>query len=141
MSEIDALRAEQAALQALKKAQYKMACEQGIIWDIATVARQLGSDPAGPGRTSTYGPKYRWTEGDVTIYVDDYGHYMTVHAAGEEVCSTHACGKLFVPGPWVDQIRAHVALAAAKQESAEVARARAEVNRLRRELGLPEVES
>lgn len=85
-------------LKALKAQWYQEADNHGILRGLAEVARTLGKKL--PER---YGPKFRWEGGDeVEIYVDDYGHYMTVHHKGRLVCSTHS-DRLFVPGDWSTQ--------------------------------------
>lgn len=77
----------------------------------AVVARELGTR-----LSAAYGPKYVYSPDDpdhgkfhgqragLSIYVDDYGGYMTVTIDGKRVCSTHATDQLFVPGEWVKRI-------------------------------------
>jgi len=79
----------------MKKKYYDDATSSGILGRIATVCRQLGSD-----LSQRYGPKYEYINGNIRIYVDDYGNYMTVQVDGKDVCSTHPCDRLFVPGNW-----------------------------------------
>ena len=91
-------------LTALKRTWYAEALAATIPAQCATIARELG-EPV----NDRYGPKYRFaftvsSELAGVVYVDDYGHYMTVHVNGREVLSTHSNDGLFVPGPWVDEL-------------------------------------
>ena len=84
-------------LLAMKRLIFQEAKSQGVIGGLATIARQLGEE-----LNANYGPKYKWEGEGVVVYVDDYGHYMTVHADGNRlVSSSHKNEKLFVPGPWL----------------------------------------
>ncbi len=119
------------------EANYQAAVSSGVLGSIADVARELGHDPASydeqgnrTGYVSTYGPKRVWLSGDVRVYVDDYGHYMTVHAGGREVCSTHPCSEFFIAGPWVEEIFNHLPAAKEKQERRQQERESAERERL-----------
>src|SRR5438046_3119734 len=98
---------------------YKAECHRiadvtGLLHKIADVARWLGRDPVSirePGYRSAHGPKYQYSIGtgetEITVYVDDYGRYMTVHLNGKRVCSTHQTERLFVPGEWSSIVAAH----------------------------------
>ena len=84
-------------LLAMKRRLFQEAKAQGVISGLATIARQFGEE-----LNANYGPKYKWEGEGVVVYVDDYGHYMTVHADGNRlVSSSHKNEKLFVPGPWL----------------------------------------
>lgn len=84
-------------LLAMKRLIFQEAKSQGVIGGLATIARQFGEE-----LNANYGPKYKWEGEGVVVYVDDYGHYMTVHADGNRlVSSSHKNEKLFVPGPWL----------------------------------------
>ena len=84
-------------LLAMKRLLFQEAKAQGVISGLATIARQFGEE-----LNANYGPKYKWEGEGVVVYVDDYGHYMTVHADGNRlVSSSHKNEKLFVPGPWL----------------------------------------
>lgn len=120
-------------LRALKAQWYKAACSDGSIALCALVARALGTN-----LDARYGPKYRWVGGAVEIYLDDYGNYMTVEAAGKRVCCTHTCESLFVPGAWMDVVRQAAAVARGHLERAEARQEDADVRRLREVLGLDE---
>lgn len=98
-------------LRELIKQRYQEAEDSGLLSRIADVARELGHDPASSdaqgnrtGYRSTYGPKYIWHDGDVEVFVDDYGRYMTVRYRDQRVLSTHRADKFIVYGPWVDII-------------------------------------
>lgn len=81
-------------LENLKRTLYKDNTENGNIHKLYTIARMLGEEVK-----HSYGPKYLYKYGENEIYVDDYGHYMTVRASGQLVVSTHT-DKLYVPGEW-----------------------------------------
>ena len=84
-------------LLAMKRLLFQEAKAQGVLSGLATIARQFGKE-----LNANYGPKYKWEGEGVVVYVDDYGHYMTVHADGNRlVSSSHKNEKLFVPGPWL----------------------------------------
>lgn len=89
------------ALQQAKRDWFKDAKTSGVLNSIATICRTMGTS-----LNAKYGPKYELVIGDVRVYVDDYGNYMTVRdqKSKEELCSTHRCDELFRPGPWVDPI-------------------------------------
>ena len=123
-------------LKALKEQWYKDAVQDGSIALCYFVGRQLGSDPAGRGYVSTYGPKYKWSSEGVEIYVDDYGGYMTVHNNGKQVCSTHYCSRLFVPGDWMNVVRQAAVKARQKKEGDEHRREQVECQRLMDELDI-----
>jgi hypothetical protein len=118
-------------LKALKCQWYDAAQGDGSISLCYLVGRTLGRD-----LSAKYGPKRRWSAKGVEIYVDDYGRYMTVCAGGKEVCSTHDCSRLFVPGPWMEVVRRAAVQARSVRERGEAGRDTAEVRRLERELGI-----
>jgi hypothetical protein len=105
--------------------------EAGDVALAGRLARELGQPV--PTR---HPPKWHWTREGVSVYADGFGGYLTVHQGERQVCSTHACEHLFVPGPWLDVVRgARPELereAGARETEAEAARRLA----LRRELGL-----
>jgi hypothetical protein len=120
-------------LAALKRDWFREAMEAG---DLALVGR-LGRELGAPVPTR-HPPKWHWTRGPLSVYVDGFGHYLDVHHGERKVCSTHPCERLFVPGPWLDVVRgARPELereAGARATEREAARRLA----LRRELGLEE---
>ncbi len=118
-------------LKEMKRAWYSEAEQSGLLARIATVCRELGSR-----LNANYGPKYEFVSVTTVIYVDDYGHYMTVRADGKEVCSTHPCSRLFVPGEWAKQIDALYTVAVAKLDEKAAERTSREKDELARELGL-----
>jgi hypothetical protein len=71
-------------LLALKCSRFEDAQRIEALTQIAEVARVLGRR-----LSATYGPKFSWEQGQVRVYVDDYGHHMQVHVGDREVCSTH----------------------------------------------------
>lgn len=107
-------------LHAHKAEQYRVAEVTGCLGKIADVARWIGQDPVSirePGYRSTHGPKYQHSIGDIVIYVDDYGRYMTVHVNGKRVCSTHQTDRLFVSGEWSSIVVAHWSKAKAVRDA------------------------
>ncbi len=82
-------------LEELQNKWYNEACEQGKIAKLYHICRYLGNR-----LSSNYGPKYEYRYEYMTIFADDYGGYMTVKYDGKEVCSTHYCDKLYIPGKW-----------------------------------------
>lgn len=85
-------------LKALKTAWYETADKDGTLLLLADIARKLGEKV-----NTTYGPKYRFTEDNIEIYVDDYGHYMTIYIDSKLKVSTHN-EKLYVKGDWENNI-------------------------------------
>jgi hypothetical protein len=81
-------------LEDLKKKLYKENTDNGNIEKLYTIARMLGDHVS-----HNWGPKYLYKNGEIEIYVDDYGHYMTVCVGGKLTVSTHN-EKLYVPGEW-----------------------------------------
>jgi hypothetical protein len=118
-------------LAALKRTWFREAMDGG---DIALAGR-LGRELGAPAPTR-HPPKWHWTRDGVSVYVDGFGGYLTVHQGERQVCSTHACERLFVPGPWLAVVRAArpelEREAGARATEQEAARRLA----LRRELGL-----
>lgn len=109
-------------LEAIQKEWYKRAKTEGIIGNCYLIGRELGSDPAGPGYTSNYGPKRQWESDNLRIYVDDYGHYMTVSYHQKVVCSTHG-PDVFIPGEWVSIIDRVVPAASDRRNRREIEKA------------------
>ena len=103
---------------------------------VGAVARQLGHDPASRDLNgqptyyrSTCGPKYVWESNGVKVYVDDYGHYMTVDWNGVQVGSTHDTNRFVIPGAWMTEVWKHYP--AAQQAIAERERQRNDAERQR----------
>lgn len=88
-------------LRALKEQNYKNAEQDGTLLFLGNVARHLGEY-----QSCSYGPKYKWENDNIVIFVDDYGHFMTVSVDGEEVVSTHPCKRFIRGGGWFDEINA-----------------------------------
>jgi hypothetical protein len=118
-------------LAALKARWFAQGRDSG---DLALVGR-LGRELGRPVPTR-HPPKWHWTRGPLSVYVDGYGGYLDVHYGERKVCSTHYGERLLVPGPWLAVVRgARPELereAGARETEAEAARRLA----LRRELGL-----
>lgn len=81
-------------LEEYKAKLYKENTDNGNIHKLCTIARMLGDNI-----NANYGPKYALQDGAIQIYVDDYGHYMTVHEESKMKVSTHN-EKLYAPGEW-----------------------------------------
>lgn len=118
-------------LKELKREWYREARDSGKLKVIATVARVMGQQMA-----AKYGPKYQWQHGDISIYLDDYGRYLTVTVDETRVCSTHPTSCLFVPGDWYDVIAAHAPNTDAIISRREQSIAERERQRLLAELGV-----
>lgn len=88
-------------LRALKQQNYKTAQNDGTLSFLADVARHLGEY-----QSCSYGPKYKWENDNIVIFVDDYGGYMTVNVDGEKVASTHFCDQFIRGGGWLDEVNA-----------------------------------
>jgi len=70
---------------------------------IAKIARELGHR-----ESATYGPKFTWiTPKGLMVFVDDYGHYTTVHEndkGGRLLASTHPNESFCASGNWQEHI-------------------------------------
>ncbi len=78
-------------LQQLKRDWYEAAKKEGKFAKLSAIARVLGT----PIRHN-YEPKWEFIDGDIRIYVDDYGNYMTVMDGKRLVCSTHN-ERIYIP--------------------------------------------
>lgn len=101
-------------LKDLKKRWYAEAKDNGDITACHLVGRVLGTLLSAP-----YGPKYKFIKDDISIYVDDYGHFITVRFENKQVCSTHPCDLLFIPGKWMEKVRTWAANEAHQQAEQE----------------------
>jgi len=118
-------------LKRLKKEWYQNAMDTGMIAKIGKICRELGNKvPA------KWGPKYQFDHGDLSLYVDDYGHYMTASYKDKMVCSTHFCEKLFVPGEWEKIITDHYPKAEKKEEMRTAEKLHKEKKELEKKLGM-----
>lgn len=86
-------------LKALKKRWWQYGVDSGAIAACGLIARFLGKK-----LDAKYGPKYRFEAGQLSIYLDDYGHYMTVMHAGRAVVGTHHNSQVFIPGDWTAEL-------------------------------------
>lgn len=120
-------------LRQIKLKWYWAAMEDGSIRDCEYVARNLGV--AGTGSP---GPQYLWKKDGVSIFLDNYGGYMTVCFNGKRACSTHDTNRLFVPGEWINVVREALDKAAHTEEADKETRIKAEKEKLMIELGLLE---
>jgi hypothetical protein len=82
----------------LKNQRYNNAKKDGTINKFYVIGRELGTNIP-----SRYGPKYSWTYDGISIYVDDYGSYMTIRG-DKLLCSTHFCDQLIIPGEWIEKV-------------------------------------
>ena len=87
-------------LAALKRTWFREAMDAGDVALLGRLARELGQPV--PTR---HPPKWHWTREGVSVYDDGFGRFLTVHQGERQVCSTHYCERLFVPGPWLDVVR------------------------------------
>jgi hypothetical protein len=83
----------------LKQQRYKNAQEDGTISKLYVIGKELGNN-----LNDRYGPKYRWINDGIAIYVDDYGNYMTVRSDDKLLCSTHPCDRLIILGEWIEKV-------------------------------------
>ena len=98
-------------LQRLVRTRYQEACRDDVFYKLATVARELGENT-----NSRYGPKYLWSAGYITVYVDDYGNFMNVVADNKRVSSTHPCEQFIIPGEWLNTALAYYPEAQARKD-------------------------
>jgi len=85
-------------LEEHKQQLYTDNTNNGNINKLVTIARVLGAN-----LHAKYGPKYSYREGNIEIYVDDYGHYSTVRIGDKLKVSTHS-DRLYAPGEWEEII-------------------------------------
>lgn len=141
--EISQLEHDIKKLEKQKIAWYNEAVINGTIGKLWKIAKTLGHDPASIDADgnptymrSTYGPKYVWQCNGVRIFADNYGNYLTVHWDDREVCSTHTCSQLFVPGDWLQIVLPFVEEADREKMERERSRLQGERQKLMEELGL-----
>lgn len=120
-------------LEALKRKWYVEASDK--IQQLYSIARELGDRVP-----HNYGPKYRYADNGLNIYVDDYGHYMTVHLDGKLIVSTHN-ERLYVPGEWESVIHGLYTLANQTEVERNENKEHAEKSKLVDSLTLPETKS
>lgn len=94
--DLDAMTASQ--MRALIKDRYLAAVADETFTKLAAIARELGKQQGGD-------PKYIYQGGDIEIYLDEYGNYMTVKVGKKEVASTHQTNQFIIPGEWLDAVR------------------------------------
>ncbi len=112
-------------LRFLQREWYKTAQADGSIDTLLLIGRELGTR-----QSAKYGPKFKWEWSDTKLYVDDYGHYMTVNVNGKQVCSTHGCDRLFIPGTWFSRIATFRASARDQKVAREIQRHETEREKL-----------
>lgn len=140
--EIRQLEHDIKKLEEQKIAWYNEAVTNGTIaklWRIANLGHDPASIDADGNPTymrSTYGPKRVWEHNGVRIFADGYGDYLTVHWEGKQVCSTHYCTQLFVPGDWLQIVLPFVEEADREKMERERSRLQGERQKLMEELGL-----
>lgn len=71
-------------LKVLKKQWYDEAYNNGNLSKLRQIGRYLGTQ-----LRHNYGPKFEFVDGDLKLYVDDYGNYTTLKMIDRLVCSTH----------------------------------------------------
>lgn len=120
-------------LKALQSEWYETAHANGNIEKLYAIARHLG-DPV----RHNWGPKYCYDKDGITVYVDDYGHYMTVALHGKNVVSTHPGDRLYIPGEWESAIPALHALAIEAKDSKGRMSEDREKEELLKKLSLPQ---
>ena len=118
-------------LKKLKQDWYSEASSNGTIAMLWKIAKELGTS-----LNAKCPPKWQWTQGNIKIYADGYGNYLTVHVAGKEVVSTHETERLFVPGDWLKEIQPFVSEAESHALEQRRIRYQSERQKLLEELGL-----
>ena len=103
-------------LKATQREWYETALKTGKIEACRTVGLYLGTR-----LNASWGPKYQMDKDDLSIYIDDYGGYMTAKFKGKAVMSTHQNDRLYIPGEWELQLSDLLPLA---QKEAEASRLR-----------------
>ena len=88
-------------LEQLKNELFENARKEGKSRKLSEIARHLGENIR-----HNWGPKYGFTDGDIRIYVDDYGNYMTVNDGKRLVCSTHN-ERVYIPAVCDEIIAKH----------------------------------
>jgi len=117
-------------LQKLKSDWYEEAKINGNLSNLHTICKYLGE------RIShNYGPKYQFSDGDLKLYVDDYGNYLTLRKDDKLVCSTHS-DRLFIKSICEPFIELHIARANAIKSELEESQNQSELSKLRKELML-----
>src|ERR1700693_1363266 len=96
---MDLTQMTEKELYQLKNKRYEEAIDNKTIEKLSMIARQLGTS-----LSVNYGPKYIYDSENVQIYVDDYGHYMTVRDGDKLVCSTHPCDRFIIVGEWTSRL-------------------------------------
>lgn len=83
-------------LKELVAARYQAAANAGTLTMLRTIAKELGKmiHPEG---------KYLWKHNEISVYVDDYGNYMTVAVGPQKVASTLPSERFFIDGSWLDE--------------------------------------
>ena len=130
-STADQLKEELAKLRDMQEKWYDEARKDGRIPSLYTIARELGSS-----MSVNYGPKYEFTWGEFRLYCDDYGNYLTLHNAQQQICSTHPCDRLYIPflcDPFVEHF---AQMAREHKENREKEKAQQELDTLKYRLAL-----
>ena len=117
-------------LQDLKKQWYAEAQEQGKFKALYKIARELGQNIR-----HNYGPKYRFEAERLVIFVDDYGHYCTVHLHDKLIASDHN-DRLYIPGEWESILEKHLSEAVTAEQKAASEKEEQERQKLINELSL-----
>lgn len=122
-------------LEQLKKKWYKD--NQENISLICGITREIGEHV-----NANYGPKYQLSITDddgksIKSFVDDYGHYSTVHIDNKLVMSTHN-ERLYIPGKWVNKILDLLPKAQESEQKRKSEKLEKERQKLIYEMSLPE---
>jgi hypothetical protein len=116
-------------LKALKRRWYEGARGDGTLAAIGRVVRSLGTR-----RPKKHGANWTWSDGDVTLGLDDWTGTLRASVRDRLVCYT-GTPELFVPGPWLDVVRGAEIQAQAVEALRDGERERADRQALLRELG------
>lgn len=117
-------------LKALRREWWETAVADGDVAAIARVVSELGTR-----HPKKHGANWIWRADDVEIVLDDWTGHTYARCGDRQVFAANATSKLFVPGPWMDGVRAAAVEAYAKIEARKASTAATERQQLLFQLG------
>lgn len=127
-ADLSALSIEE--LRALKKHWYEVARRDGSLIAIGRVVRELGTR-----HPKKHGANWNWEREGVSIFLDDWTGATHASVGERLVYARDAITELFVPGAWMDVVRAADVDAIARIEARDAAAAEDRRQALLRQLG------